>query len=226
MSNVLFSAEPEVLGRSPESGQSVPLRRPVRTDVHPHRFQGTAKGPMPSGSGFAHLSHVSLGVDRSDVGEGSAQSQDFFDDDPEAVQPPPPSVGPVSFAASGSEVGFVREPEDEEEDDCDSIGESQVVDKTFNRLVQSVYDQYNGSRPLSDPAAPPRCDFESYFAISEPHLSLRPRMRIYPRVELLMKSRERAAKFPRESKPLHKLFPFAARSFRSRMTLIFHILDG
>ena len=49
MSNVSFPAEPGVSGHTSESGQFLPLRRPVRTDVHPHRFQGTAEGPIPSG---------------------------------------------------------------------------------------------------------------------------------------------------------------------------------
>ena len=128
MTNASFPAELEASGRTPESGQSLPLRCPVRTDVHPHWFQGTAESPMPSGSGNAHLSRVSSGLDRSGVGAEFAQSQDLWIDDPEAAQPPQPSDGPrVSFAASGSEVGFVREPENEEEDDRDSIGESQIV---------------------------------------------------------------------------------------------------
>ena len=94
---------------------------------------------MPSGSGYAHLSHVSTGLDRSGVGAGFEQSQDCRDDDPEAAQPPHPAGGPrVSFAASGSENVFVREPEDEEEDDRDSVGEAPVVDKTFNGLVNYV----------------------------------------------------------------------------------------
>ena len=58
----------------------------------------------------------------------------------------------------------------------------EVVEKTFNRLVQYVYDKYDEPRPLSDPSPPPRCDFESYFAVAEPHLLSCPRMRVYPRV--------------------------------------------
>ena len=51
---------------------------------------------------------------------------------PEAAQPPQLASGPrVSFAASGAEVGCAREPEDEEEDDRDSVCETKVVDKTF-----------------------------------------------------------------------------------------------
>ena len=34
-----------------------------------------------------------------------------------------------------------------------TVIDSQVVDKTYNRLVQYVYDKYDESRPLSDPSA-------------------------------------------------------------------------
>ena len=44
----------------------------------------------------------------------------------------------------------MREPEDEEEDDRDSISEAPVVDKTFTHLVNYVYDQYDSSRRFSD----------------------------------------------------------------------------
>ena len=75
-------------------------------------------------------SNVSTELDRSGVGEGFAQAQDYRDDDPGAVQPPHPAGGPrVTFAASGSEFGFVRKPEDDEEDYHDSIGEAPMIDK-------------------------------------------------------------------------------------------------
>ena len=80
---------------------------------------------MPSGSGYAHLSNISIELDRSGVGAGFAHSQDYRDDDPEAAHPRQPAGGPrVTFAASGSESGFVRESQDDEEDYHDSIGEA------------------------------------------------------------------------------------------------------
>ena len=172
-------------------------------------------GLMPPGSGFAHLTQVSHGPVRSAVGAGSEQSQDSLCEDPEAAQPPQPSAGPrVSFAASGSEVSFAQELEDEEDDDRDSVCEAQVVDKTFNRLVQYVYNKYYESRLLSDPSAPSRCDFESYFAIAKPHSLSCLRMKVYPRVsELLTQSREHVAKFARESKPPHKVIPLRCKVF-------------
>ena len=83
----------------------------------PSEFQGTTEGPMPSGSGYALLSSVSTELDRSGLGAGFAQAQDYRDDDPEAAQPPQPTGGlRITLVASGSESGFVREPEDDEED--------------------------------------------------------------------------------------------------------------
>ena len=52
----------------------------------------------------------------------------------------------------------MREPEDEDEDDQESVLEFPVVDKTFNRLVKYIYDQYPDSRPHSDPSVPSCCN--------------------------------------------------------------------
>ena len=99
--------------------------------------------------------------------------------------------------------------EDEKEDERESVVDSPVVDKTYNRLIQYVYDQYDESRPLSDTSAPLCFEFESYFSVVELQSLVRPRMWLYPRVaELVTQSRDRAAKFARESKPLwRRLFP-------------------
>ena len=130
MTNASFAAEPEVSGLTPESGQPTPLRRPVRTAVYSQRVSGYRRGPGASGSGYAHLSNVSTELDGSGVGAGFEQVQDYRGDDPEAAQPPNPAGGPrVTFAASGSESGFVREPGDDEEDYHDSISEAPVIDK-------------------------------------------------------------------------------------------------
>ena len=42
--------------------------------------------------------------------------------------------------------------------------------------------RFDSSRPLSDPAVPPLCDFESFFATSDPQSVGRQRLRWYPRV--------------------------------------------
>ena len=61
----------------------------------------------------------------------------------------------------------MREPEDEDEDYLEFIHDF-PVDKTFDRLVNFIYEQYPDSCPHSDPAVPPHCKFESFFATSDP----------------------------------------------------------
>ena len=74
LSNPYLLAELEASGHTPSSGQSLPLCRPVRrTDVYPHRFQGTVGGPIPCCSGYAHTKSVSHDSARSALGAGSAQ---------------------------------------------------------------------------------------------------------------------------------------------------------
>ena len=88
------------------------------------------------------------------------------------------------------------------------------VDKTFNHLVNSIYEQYPDSRPHSDPLVPPRCEFKSFFAVADPQAIGRPRMRWYPRVqEITAKMQERAQKLAHESKPVQKVIPLRRRVF-------------
>ena len=109
---------------------------------------------------------------------------------------------------------YAQDPEDEEEDEHESVVDSPVIDKTYNRLIQYVYEQYGESCPLADPSAPPRCEFESYFSVAEPQSLARSRMRLYLRVsELVVQSRDHSAKLVRESKPLHKVIPLRQRLF-------------
>ena len=82
----------------------------------------------------------------------------------------------------------MREPED----DLESVNDF-LVDKTFNCLVNFIYEHYPDSRPHSDSAVPPRCEFESFFATSDPQSAGRQKLRCYPRVqEITAKTQERA----------------------------------
>ena len=81
--------------------------------------------------------------------------------------------------------------------------EPQVVDKTLNRLFHYIHDNCDESRPLSDSSVPPRCDFESYFAISEPQSLARPRMGVYPRAQSCWRRVNELASL----KPLFKVIP-------------------
>ena len=63
-SNRPFSDEPEVSGRMPLFGQSLPLRHSVCTDNCPRQFQSTVRGPVPLDSSFAHPSTFGERLDR------------------------------------------------------------------------------------------------------------------------------------------------------------------
>ena len=70
------------------------------------------------------------------------------------------------------------------------------------------------SRPHFDPAVPPRCDFESFFATSDPQSVGCQRLRWYPRVqEITAKTQERAQRLAHESKSTQKVIPLRRRSF-------------
>ena len=86
--------------------------------------------------------------------------------------------------------------------------------KRVNHLMNFIYEQYPDSRPHSDPSVLPHCEFESFFAISDPQAVGRPRMWWYPRVqEITAKTKERAQKLARESKVIQKVIPLRRRVF-------------
>ena len=203
--NRSFSAEPGVSELMPPTGRSPPLRHSVSTHVNPMRFQSDAGGPMPQSSGSAHLNigELNLGLGASQLRAPHPQAS--------MEAPEPAQVAQSSrqlsdrLQASGDHLVFVQEPEDKDEDDQESVVDF-PVNKTYNHLVNYIYEQYPDSRPHSDPLVPPHCDFESFFAIVDPQAVGRPRMRWYPWVqEITAKTRERAQQLARESKSVQKV---------------------
>ena len=158
--NRSLSAESGVLGLTSPTGQSPPFRHSVSTNVNPIRFQSDAGGLMPHGLGSAHPGNgeSSMGIDFNPV---SAQQPQASTEAPEAAYCS--QTGDRDSARLQASIGqhaFVREPEDE--DGQEFVLEFPVVHKTFNRLVNYIYEQYPDSHPHSDPLVPPCCDFESY----------------------------------------------------------------
>ena len=126
---------------------------------------------MPRGSGYAHPSDSGESLDRdTSLAPVAAQSQapPLGGSEPAQSQilPRRPCV---SFDASaGPSVVSPDGEEEEEEDDQDSVvSASPVLGKTFARLISFIYEQYPKSRPLSSPL-PPRCGFETLFAVADP----------------------------------------------------------
>ena len=137
MSNRSLSAEPGVSRHTPPPGQSPPLRHTVSTHVNPMRFQSDVGGPMPQSLGSAHTHGESqqLGVN-----QGLAPQPQASMEAPEPAQAALSARGSRNRLATSSEHPvFVREPEDEDEDDLESVNEF-PVDKTFNRLIRILPD--------------------------------------------------------------------------------------
>ena len=170
--NRSLSAEPGVSGLTLPTGQSPLLRHSVSTNINPIRFQSDAGGPMPHGSGSAHPGNVGESCKGLGSNPVSAQHPQASAEALEAAHCS--QTGDSDRARLQASVGhhvFVREPEDDGEEDQESVVEFPVVDKIFNKLVHYIYEQYPNSRPRSDPSVPPRCDFESYFAVADLRLS-------------------------------------------------------
>ena len=137
VSNRSLPAEPEVSGLTPPTGQSPPLCRSVSTHVNPMRFQSDVGGPVPQSSGSAqdHGEFVQLG---SSQGLAPRPHASLEDTEPaHAVQSARGNSG--RLATSSDHPVFMREPEDEDEDGLESVHDF-PVDKTFNHLVNFIYE--------------------------------------------------------------------------------------
>ena len=162
-----------------------------------------------SGSAHSHGESTQLGDSQSPAPRPHASK--------EATEPAHAAhstrIDRVRFESSSDHPVFVREPEDEDEFNQESVVDV-LVDKIFNRLISYIYEQYPDSHPYSDPALPPRCDFESFFATSDPQSVSRQRLHWYPRVqEITAKTQECTLRLARESKSAQKVIPLHRRSF-------------
>ena len=89
-----------------------------------------------------------------------------------------------------------------------------VQDRTYARVVNFIYEQFAHSRPSASAHMPPRCDFEDYFAVSDPPSASRLNLTVYLRVaEIVDSSTERASRLARESRPLHPVVPLRRKMF-------------
>ena len=77
-----------------------------------------------------------------------------------------------------------------------------------------IHDRFPHSEPASAPQAPPRCEFEEFFSTSEATSSGKPNLTLYPRVDEILDSyADKAARFAKESKPLHRVLPLKPQNF-------------
>ena len=204
--------DPVVPGLSVRHTEPPSLPHPVSTKSREGlRFRGGGEDPVPHGSGLPHQLSDSTS---HDLGAEAAASRD-----------PPPEGGESSQAPGGhsssgfgygvqAEADFGVHPEDEDEEDRESVAGPRVQDKTYSRLMGYIYDRFTNSRPSASAQVPPRCKFESFFAVSEPPSASKQYVAVYPRVaEIIDSSADRAARLARESRPVHRVVPLWRRMF-------------
>ena len=166
LNNDSLSGDPGVLGPSVSQTEPPSLQHPISTKSREGlRFRESGEDPVPHGSGLTQGGGLSA---RPQLGEDAAT---FCEPPPEASgksQRPDDHSGPrVSFYHL-TEVEYSQHPEEVEDDDKDSIAEPPVLDKTYTRLINFIYDRFANFRPASSANVPPRCEFEEFFAVSDP----------------------------------------------------------
>ena len=67
-----------------------------------------------------------------------------------------------------AETESVFHPEDDDDEDRESVADPPVLDRTYTRLVDFIYNRFAHSRPSASAQLPPRCEFEDFFAVSDP----------------------------------------------------------
>ena len=174
------------------------------------RGLGEGVPSVPQRSGLAHhrvdsRSHA--------LGSGSGSSRDPPLEGGESSQDPGVHANLGAGASSQAPEGNYH-PDDDDEDDRESIGDPPAPDKTYVRLIDFIYDRFIHSKPSAAAHVPPRCDFESYFSISDPPSASRQFLMVYTRVaEIIDASADRAARLARESRPLHRVVPLRRKLF-------------
>ena len=89
-----------------------------------------------------------------------------------------------------------------------------MQDRTCARLIDFIYNRFADLRPSASASAPPRCEFEDFFAVADPPSAARHNLTVYPRVaEIVDSSAERASRLARESRPLHRVVPLRRKMF-------------
>ena len=89
-----------------------------------------------------------------------------------------------------------------------------MLDRTYARLINFIYDRFANSRPATNTSAPPRCESEEFFPVSDPPTAARQNLTVYPRVsENVDASVERASRLAHESRPLHRVVPLRRKLF-------------
>ena len=147
---------------------------------------------------------------------------DSMDETPETPRHPPGDTGepqdlrraPAFVRHHQTGAGLTSRPEEDEDDDERHLeADEPQLEKSFVRLLNYVQDRFPHSIPASAPRELPRCEFEEFFSTSDTTSSAKPILTLYPQVdEILDSCADRAARYAKESKPLHRVLPFKRRA--------------
>ena len=193
---------PSVVGDPAVPRQSVSHTEPPflphsTSTKRPESLWGLGEGvdTVSHGSGLAHHGSDSMS---QGLGAGAGSSRDPPPEGGESSQDPGAHssfrAGPSSQA--GPEDSY--HPDDDDEDDRESVGEPPAHDKVYAKLIDFIYNSFTHSKPSASAHVLPRCEFESYFSVSDPPSVSRQFLTVYPRVaEIVDASADRAARLAR-----------------------------
>ena len=104
--------------------------------------------------------------------------------------------------------------DDDDDEDKERLADPPVLDKTYAKLVEFIYNRFAHSRPSASAQLPPQCEFEEFFAVSDPPSASRQNLMVYPRVsEIINSSAERASRLAKESRPIYSVVPLRRKMF-------------
>ena len=165
-----FSEDPAVPGPSVSQTEPPSLQYPVSTKRREGlRFRGSGEDPVPHGSGLAEGVNASA---RHSLGAAAEAAQDPPPEDGEKSQRPGVQSDPGFQYGFQTETDSAYQPEDDDEEDKDSIADPPVQDRTYARLVNFIYERFAHSRPSTSAHMPLWCDLRIilWFLIFRLHL--------------------------------------------------------
>ena len=155
ITNSSVSGNPGVPGPSVSQTEPPSLCHPVSTEIPRLRFQDGGEDPVPHGLGLAQGGGIPLA--RPQLGKDAAPSRDPPAEVSGNAQRPADPSGPRVCFAQPLESEAPQHPEDDDDDDedRDSVAEHPVLDKTFTRLINFIYNKFVHARPVTNASAPP-----------------------------------------------------------------------
>ena len=144
----------------------------------------------------------------------------IMDETPATPRHPPGDAGepqdlrraPAFVRLHQTGAGFHSQP-DNDDDVRNSEANVTQSDRNYVRLMHSIHNRFTYSVPASAPREHPRWELGYVFSTLEVTSSAKPIMTLYPRVDEILDSyADRAIRFAKESKPLHRVLPFKRKA--------------